>query len=156
RHAHLGKEYLVSPRRGNMALWFASERIFVVAENASRMKRFFEAQPDAAQAGAAHADATQSKAGALDQALSAAPKHLCVVGLAPSSEQREQWIRALKAATAATGSPRAELDARLQCVRDLQAVSLTLDWVLRTAVGDVLKADVHFAFASSAGAQRAV
>src|SRR5262245_33376408 len=38
RHAHLGKEYLVSPRRGNMALWFASERIFVVAENASRMK----------------------------------------------------------------------------------------------------------------------
>src|SRR5262249_26076090 len=139
-------------------LWFASERIFVLAESDARMKRFLEAQANAAQANAAQANAARAKTGALDQALRAAPKHLCVVGVAPSGEQREQWVRTLKTGLTAAGSPqpRADLDERLQCIRDLQAVSLTLDWVLRTAVGDVLKADVHFTFANEAGGQRAV
>src|SRR5439155_12982546 len=45
-----------------------------------------------------------------------------------------------------------ELESKLRSFNDLEAVTITVDWVLRTALGDSLRCDVQLHFADDASA----
>ncbi len=116
---HQGRQYLTFPDAKAPALAFISDRILVLAPDEARLQRFLERIP------------AGDKAGPLEESLVLAQKHPCVVALNPPLWVRQEWADALK----------------VPALRDVETATLTIDWLLRTAVGDGVKFDLHLAFA---------
>ena len=139
---HRGKEYLASSDPDSLAVAFVSDRILAVTRGEPNLRTFLDTV------------AAADRRAPLAEALVLAQQHPCVAGLRPTSKQRSEWteqiVQGLK--TASDAPP--DLEAKIQAFWQMDAVTFTLDWELRTARGDVVQSNLHLTYPDDATAKQ--
>jgi hypothetical protein len=129
---HRDKKYHVGEDREGgktSCLYFVTDRIFVQADTEARMKKFLDWQ------------AAGARRGPLGPALLQAKVQPFAIGFHPSAKQRQEW--------AASAEPWA------QPIFEARAAALSMNWILRTAVGDdAIQANVLLVFPDEARAEK--
>ncbi|MCI0642333.1 MAG: protein kinase [Gemmataceae bacterium] len=129
------------------ALCFIDDRIVIAAMSEAKMRAFLGRIPAA--------DAR----GALDESLQMAARYPLVIGAIPPRGQGQQrakeWTKGFAADPSQKVKFTPEGERQLEALLDPQSVTITVDWLLRTAVGDAIKYDLFLTYGDETQAAQA-